>query len=307
MGHLPDHLKGLLITTLGVLVLTPDSLLVRLIGLDSWSMVFWRGLLIMIALTLALAVYYRGETLARFRAIGWSGLAVAALLAVSSVFFILALHNTSVANTLVIVAAAPLIAAILSRVFLAEAVPARTWAAILAVLVGILVLVSDGPRSGTLGGDLAALVAAFTIAGAFTLVRRARALNMVPATALGGAISALAMLPFATPLAVAPGEVWLLLVLGLVVLPVSFGLITLGPRYLPAPEVTLIMLLETVLGPFWVWLVLEETPGARALVGGAIVIGALILHSLASLLAQRRRPAPRPRPAPAHAPGEASD
>ena len=289
MGHLPDHLKGLLITTAGVLVLTPDSLLVRLIALDSWSMVFWRGFLIMTGLTLALAVYYRGETLARFRAIGRTGLAAAALLAVSSVLFILALHNTSVANTLVIVAAAPLMAAILSRVFLGETVPARTWAAILAALAGILILVSDGPRGGTLGGDLAALATAVTIAGAFTLVRRARALNMVPAAALSGGMSALIMLPIATPLAIAPDEVWLVLVLGLIVLPVSFGLITLGPRYLPAPEVALIMLLETVLGPFWVWLVLEETPGARALIGGAIVIGALLLHSLAALTAQRGR------------------
>ena len=297
MGHLPDHLKGLLITTTGVLVLTPDSLLVRLIALDSWSMVFWRGFLIMIGLTLALAVYYRGETLARFRAIGRTGVAAAALLAVSSVFFVLALHNTSVANTLVIIAAAPLIAAILSRVFLGEAVPARTWAAILAALTGILILVSDGPRSGTLGGDLAALATAVGVAGAFTLVRRARTLNMVPAAALSGGFTAVAMLPIATPLAIAPGEVWLLLLLGLVVLPVSFGLITLGPRYLPAPEVALIMLLETVLGPFWVWLVLEETPGSRALVGGAIVIGALILHSLAALLAYRGRPRPLSQPA----------
>ena len=114
---------------------------------------------------------------------------------------------------------------------------------------------------------------------------KAVALKLVNA----GKTSAFVMLPFAAPLSVQADEIWLLLVLGLAVLPVSFGLISLGPRYLPAPEVALILLLETVLGPFWVWLVLEEQPSAFALAGGAIVVGALVLHSLAALMAQRGR------------------
>ncbi len=292
MRNLPDHIKGLAITILGVLVLTPDSLLVRLIGLDSWSMVFWRGFLLMVVLTLALAVIYRGRTLALFLAIGQTGLAIAALFALGSVLFILALHNTSVANTLVIVAAAPLITAILCWLFLSEPVPTRTWLAILGAFAGIAILVSDSRHGGTLGGDLAALGTAACMAGALSLIRRARALNMVPAMALSGGLSALLVLPIASPFSIAPGEVWILLVLGVVVLPVSFGLTSLGPRYLPAPEVALILLLETVLGPFWVWLVLAETPSVRALIGGAVVIAALILHSLATLLKPRGR-APR--------------
>lgn len=287
MGQMPDHVKGLAITTLGVLVLTPDSLLVRLIGLDSWSMVFWRGLLMMSALTLILAVYYRGRTLAKFLAIGRIGLVIAGLFAMGSVTFILALHNTSVANTLVILAAAPLIAALLSRMFLGEPVRRRTWAAILVTFAGIAILASDSNGGGTFG-DIMALATAAVLAAALTLIRRAKALNMVPAMALSGGITAIVMAPFAAPLSIAPGDLGLLLVLGLFVLPVSFGLTSLGPRYLPAPEVALILLLETVLGPFWVWLVLEETPGARALTGGAVVVAALILHSLAALLATRR-------------------
>jgi drug/metabolite transporter (DMT)-like permease len=289
MSGQPDHIKGLGITTLGVLVLTPDSLLVRLIGLDTWSMVFWRGSLTMLGLSIGLTIYYRRQTLARVLAIGRAGLVVAALFALSSVLFILALNNTSVANTLIIVAAAPLLAAILTWLFLADPVPMRTWMAILAAGAGILVLVSDSPRGGTLAGDLAALGTAACLAVSLSLIRRGRARNMVPAMALSGGLSALAMLPLASPLAVAPGQIWLLLLLGLVVLPLAFGLTTLGPRYLPAPEVALILLLETVLGPFWVWLVLNEAPSPYALAGGAIVITALILHSLATLMAQRRR------------------
>jgi len=292
MKSLPDHVKGLLITTLGVLVLTPDSLLVRLIALDLWTMVFWRGALMTAALGAFLAVYYRGRTMAQFRAVGIPGLAIAVILAIGSLTFILALHNTSVANTLVIVGAAPLIAAIFSRVFLAEAVPARTWGAILAAIVGIGVLAFDSARGGTVGGDLAALATAVCMAGSLTLIRRGRRINMVPAMALSGGLSALLTLPLASPLAVQAGDVGPLLVLGLLVLPISFGLTTLGPRYLPAPEVALILLLETVLGPLWVWLVIDEEPSIQAIAGGAIVIGALVVHSALALRVRRAQAKP---------------
>lgn len=287
MERLSEHAKGLLVTTVGVLVLTPDSLLVRLIGLDPWTMVFWRSTLTMLTLSAGIALYHRGETLARFRAVGWAGIAVAVAFALGTVLFVLALHNTSVANTLVIIAAAPLIAAVFTRLFLAEPVRPRTWAAIAATLSGIAILVSDSPRGGTLGGDLAALGTAVCVATGLSIVRRARAFNMIPAMALSGGIGALAMAPFAAPLAVAPHDIALLLILGVVVLPIAYAFTILGPRYLPAPEVALIMLLETVLGPLWVWLVLEEAPSVRAFIGGAIVIGALAAHSALGL--RRRR------------------
>lgn len=294
MRDLPDHAKGLLITATGVLVLTPDSLLVRLIGLEPWDMVFWRGLLTAIGLTLWLAAYYRGETVARFRAVGRSGSAVAVLFALSTLFFIYALGRTTVANTLIIVSAAPLIAAVFSRVFLREAVRPRTWAAILVALAGIVILLSgslEDARSGagSLDGDLAAFGTALCMAGNFTILRRAKALNMVPAMALSGLLSAVTILPFAWPVALQPEQVGPMLLLGLLVLPVSFGLMTLGPRYLPAPEVGLILLLETVLGPLWVWLVLGEAPGERALLGGVIVVAALAVHSALGLRAQSGR------------------
>lgn len=289
MGHLPDHLKGLLITTAGVLVLTPDSLLVRLIQIDPWTMVFWRGLLMFLAIGGFTLAYYRGETPARLRATGRAGLAAAALFGTGTVLFVFALYNTSVANVLVIVAASPLIAAVYSRLFLREPVALRTWAAIAAAIAGIVLLASDSARGGTILGDLAALGTAACVGIGFSVVRHARPRNMVPAIAFSALLSAVIALPLAAPASVPGDQVWLLLVLGLVVLPVSFGLMTLGPRYITAPEVGLIMLLETVLGPLWVWLVIGEEPSAYALVGGAIVITALVGHSLAGLYAHRSR------------------
>ena len=285
MDRLPDHVKGLLITGAGVLLLTPDTLLVRLIAIDPWTMIFWRGALVMLGLVAYLAWSDGRRVLARFRTDRGSTLAVALLFTVSAVLFILALDMTSVANTLIIVASSPLFAAIFGRIFLGEAVPTRTWAAIGATLGGIGVVVSGSLGGGTLPGDLAALGTAVCLAASLSLLRRTRARNMVPAMALSGLMSAVIALPLAAPFAMDMTQAGLMLLLGLIILPISFCLIMLGPRYLPAPEVGLIMLLETVLGPLWVWLVLGEAANARALLGGGIVIATLIVHSA---LAMRR-------------------
>ncbi len=291
MGRLPDHVKGLLITGAGVLLLSPDTLLVRLIAIDPWSMIFWRGALMALSLGGFLVVRHGSETPARFRAMGRPGLWIALFLTASSVLFIVALAHTSVANTLIIVSAAPLFAALFSRVFLAEAVAPRTWAAILGTICGIAVIVS-GSAGGSglpssLWGDLAALATAVCFAAGLTLIRRTRAQGAIPALALSSLLSALIALPLAAPFALDGTQAGLMALLGLVVLPVSSGLILYGPRYLPAPEVGLVLLLETVLGPYWVWLALGEDPGARTLLGGAIVIGVLVLHSALALRGQR--------------------
>ncbi len=279
MERLPDHVKGLLITGAGVLLLTPDTLLVRLIAIDPWTMIFWRGALVMLGLLTTLAWADGRGALGRFRADAGSTLAVALIFSISSVLFILALDMTSVANTLIIIAASPLFAAIFGRIFLAESVPARTWAAIGATLGGIGVVVSGSLGGGTLPGDLAALGTAVCLAASLTLLRRTRARNVVPAMALGGLFSAMVAVPLAAPFAMDVTQAGLLVLLGLIILPVSFTLTMRGTRYLPAPEVGLILLLETVLGPLWVWLVLGEAANPRALLGGGIVIATLIVHS----------------------------
>ena len=291
MQGLPEHVKGLLVTGVGVVLLSPDTLLVRLIAIDQWSMIFWRGALIALSLGAFMALRHGRDMAAQFRAAGPTGLWVTLFLTASSILFIVALAHTSVANTLIIISAAPLFAALFSRVFLAEAVAPRTWAAILGTICGIAVIVS-GSAGGSglpsnLWGDLAALATAVCMAASLSLIRRTRARGVIPALALSSLLSALIALPLAAPFALDAAQAGLMALLGLVVLPVSVVLVLLGPRYLPAPEVGLILLLETVLGPYWVWLALGEDPGARALLGGAIVIGVLVLHSALALRGQR--------------------
>lgn len=290
---LPDRHKGLLLTTLGVLTLTPDSLLVRLIAAEPFGLLAWRGLLQAVGILVLVALLHRGRLVAPFAAIGRAGLLLSVVFATGTLFFIVALSLTAVADVLVIISAAPLTAAALGLIFLGEEVERRTWAAIGLALIGIAILVSEDPGSGSLLGDLAAGCCALCIGTTFVITRHAKAVSMVPAMALAGLITAAVALPLALllergPLVYEGARLGYTLVMGLGVVPVSFALITLGPRYLPAAEVGLLMLLETVLGPLWVWLVLAEYPGDRALVGGALVVVTLAGHALA---ASRPRPA----------------
>ena len=145
------------------------------------------------------------------------------------------------------------------------------------------ILVSDSLGRPSLLGDGCALLAAFFMSSTLTIVRHARAVNMIPAMAMSGVVGALVVWPLAAPTAVTETDLVLLAVMGLIVLPVSFGAVTLGPRYIPAPEVSLMLLLETVLGPFWVWLVIDEAPSALAVAGGAVVVATLAVHSALAL------------------------
>ncbi|WP_116473893.1 DMT family transporter [Zobellella maritima] len=272
-----NRLKGGLLTVAGVTVLSLDALLIKLISADPWILLFWRGML----LSLCIGSYclYRARSYRPTRKLLSLGLGSALFYAVCTVTFVISIRLTSVANTLIILSAAPLIGALLSRFVLKESVSGRTWLAILLCLGGLL-LVFSGSRDGNhLLGDLIALLCAASMAAKFVVERAASPANMTPALVPAGLLVSLFAL-FQTPTLAVPSEdiLWMAL-LGLVVVPLAYALITQGPRYLSAPEVGLIMLLEMVLGPLWVWLVLAEQPSQQAWMGGLVVVAALVCQS----------------------------
>lgn len=283
--------KGLLMTFTAVLILSPDALLVRLIHCDVWTLLFWRCLLTCSMQALFLSICYRGQFIQSFRAIGKTGLLSASVVAIGSLLFVNSLKQTAAANTLIIMAAAPLFSSVLSWLFLHEKIPRRTLLAIVICFGGILLIFSGSLRSGLLLGDLMALGATLMWASNIVILRRGKAVNMVPANLLGNLlIVPVALLVGAQPLTVATADITYLLLLGGVVLPVSFTMITFTPRYLPAPEVSLILLVETILGPIWVWLVLAEVPQASTLVAGLLIVGTLFVHTMTSLRGHRATP-----------------
>ena len=283
------HIKGLLITFTAVLILSPDALLVRLIHCDVWTLLFWRCLLTCAMQTIFLALAYRQRFFQSFRNIGRTGLLSAAIVAVGSLLFVNSLKHTAAANTLIILAATPLFSSLLSRLFLSEKIERRTWTAITICFGGILLIFSGSLSSGLLLGDLLALGATLMWASNLVILRRGKSINMIPANLLGNLLVVPAtLLAGAQPMAASATDMMLLLLLGGVVLPVSFTLITMGPRYLPAPEVSLMLLIETILGPIWVWLVLSEVPHTATMLAGLLIIFTLGVHTLMSLRAMRQ-------------------
>jgi len=283
MKTVSDKTRGTLLTIAGVIVLSPDALLISSVSVDTWTLVFWRGLLTAATLTVSLIVVHGKGTLREGFRIGIPGFFVGVFFAASTISFVTSVRMTTAANTLVIVAAMPLVAAVFTRVFLGEKVPVRTWAAVVIGFSGIGLVFSGSLAGGSPLGDLLALATAFLMAANFVIIRRFKKVNMIPAVVLSGLMTTFLTGFLVNPVPLSTSDIFLLTVIGTVVLPVPLAVMTVSPKLIPAAEVSLIMLLETFLGPFWVWLALAERPEMETVLGGSILIFTLVVHAWAGM------------------------
>ncbi|WP_153138880.1 DMT family transporter [Paraburkholderia agricolaris] len=289
-----DGKRSVLYACSGVLVLSADTLLVRLVGpVDPLQIAFWRGVLMFAASVAACSCFARGKTLLansiKQRLFWMASLCYGT----ASLFFVYALRLTDAASVLFIISAAPLFATLLSRVVLNERTPAATWLAMLVALGGIGLVQHGSINAVQTSGNAMALASALAMSAAFVVSRKSAA-NMALAPAAGGLLSACAVLPLLDRVGFVEASQWHYMgIEAAVVVPIAFGLIGWSTRFLAAPQLSLILLLETVLGPVWIWLVLGERPSAFCLIGGAVVLSALAFNI--SMLASRSSLAPRRR------------
>ena len=281
------RLNGVLIVVCGVMVLTPDGLLTTLITADIWTMLFWRGFLMAITLTIFSIFTIRIKTISKNfviydRETLKYSLYVALLFAVSSISFVIAIVNTNVANTLFLITISPLFAAGFAYIFLHEPVSKTTIIVSLITIIGMLIIFGDGIDKGNLLGNLAAVLAAASWAGTLVILRKSAISNISLTIATGGYIIALISLILAPTLKMSTNDMIWVGLQGLIILPLSFGLISLGPKYLPAPEVSLIVLLEAVFGPLWAWVFISQLPSSGSLTGGVIIIATLTIYFFVS-------------------------
>ena len=273
------HTTGMLLVAAAALVWSSGGLIARLVATDPWTTTFWRCFFSATFLTLVVGGLERRGPLAQWRRIGWPGLVVAVCLATASTLFILSLSRTSVANTLILMSVGPWVAGALGWLVLGERVSPLTWATMTIAVAGVVVMVSGSFGAGRLVGDVLAVLMATVFAIGTVFVRRHPEIRMTPAASLAAAIACLAALPMASPVGTTPRDLALLAFFGIGQFAVGFLLFTAGARLIPVAETSLIGMLETVLGPFWVWLVLGEAPGAATIAGGAIIMAALVVHT----------------------------
>ena len=276
-----NHIKGLLIAFFGVLVLTPEGILVKLANSDSFTILFWRGLFLTLSILLILFISYRSDALNQIKGIGKEGLLIGCLTGFGGATFILAIHFTTLAKTLVIISAAPLMVALVSFILLNERPKLFTWLAMLIVFTGIYIVMSGDMSNLNLKGSLLALASVTSGGFSFTLLRKYKEVNMVPAMAINGLFITTVGLLFAESL-VLSSQAMTFIIISSILVAISFTLITIAPQYIPAPEVAIFFPMGTVIGTLLAWLILKEELSNNAIFGGVVVILTLFIHSIYS-------------------------
>ena len=264
--------KGLLLSLLGVFILSPDSLLIRLVDLDDFSLIFYRSILPIISVLIFLIYYYKSSFLKSIILIGIPGIAYAILYAITHICFVYSIQHTSVANTLVLIAASPIFAAIFSIYILKEKPNLFTWITIFLALIGVIIIGWGSFTNAGLFGDLMALIMASAMGLSMVIVRYYKEKDLIPACLIGCVLATLYALPFNIDFNLNIYQISILMVMCLIILPIPFMILTISPKYAPAHEVALIFLMESVLGTLWVWLVINEVPPINTIIGGLVLI-----------------------------------
>ena len=289
MLHTPHH-KGMTLAAIGVLILSFDAMLIRLTAASSWDVVFWRGWLICLSFG-TIILFKRPNRLPNTRQLWVIAAIIASLYGLNTILFVYSISNTSTANTVVILASAPLFAAIFSRYMLFEPVKPRVMLAILATFIGVVTIFAGSFSGGHWQGDIAALCLSVSMGIVLTLLRQYNKLPLLLVIAISGAVAGIIATPYASPMELPATSYLWLAIMGLVQMPLATWLLMQAPRYMPSAEVGLFLLIETILGPVWVWLAVGEETPERTLLGGAIIFTAIFGNTLAALYEQKIRTA----------------
>ncbi|NKB77188.1 MAG: EamA family transporter [Gammaproteobacteria bacterium] len=283
------YVIGVCVVLLGGAFLSLSGIFLRHIEYaDGWSILFYRSSAFFVTMTTILAFQYRKRTLVAFKAVGRKGLYAAILLSLGNVFYIFAMLNTTVANVVFIIGSAPLITALLCWLFLKEKVTGWSMLAMVVALFGIGLMFADGLTSGGWIGSALALAMVVMYAFYLLLLRGSQSTDMVPATCLSGAITALIALPMLSGFTISQHDLVICILLGTVQFGAGFWLLTIGVRYIPAAEVALFSLSESILNPTWVFIGVGETPNDLTLYGSGIVLVSVIAYSVIAIRREKR-------------------
>ena len=283
MKNLTDQQKGSLLAFVAVIFITPDSLFIRLSSIDTWGLVFYRGIIPFFAVFFGMLLIYRLNFFKILMTSGIHGIIYVITFSITNITFVVSIQNTNVANTLVMIATAPMLSAILGGIFLKEPPDKKTLISIIITFLSVIYIFFDSLKLGNFYGDILGFITAIGLAVGAVTIRSAKSKNLVPAAVIGKLIVASFALLFVKNFALINQDIIIVPLMCILCVAIPFVLVTIAPRFIPAAEVNLFFLLETIIGPIWVWLVIKEQPSVETLVGGIVIIITIAIHSFLKL------------------------
>ena len=283
MKSLTDQQKGSLLAFVAVMFITPDSVFIRLSNLDTWGLVFYRGIIPFFTVFFGMLLIYKLNFFKILFNSGVHGIIYIATFSITNITFVVSIQNTNVANTLVMIATAPMLSAILGAIFLKEPPDRKTLISIIITFFAIIYIFFDSLKVGNLYGDVLGFITAFGLALGAITIRSAKTKNLVPAAVVGKLFVASFALFFIESFVLIDRDLFIVPLMCILCVAIPFVLVTIAPRFITAAEVNLFFLLETIIGPIWVWVIINEQPSIETLQGGAIIVITLAIHSFLKL------------------------
>ena len=283
MKNLTDQQKGSLLAFVAVMFITPDSLFIRLSNLDTWGLVFYRGIIPFFTVFFGMLLIYKLNFFKILFNSGVHGIIYITTFSITNITFVVSIQNTNVANTLVMIATAPMLSAILGAIYLKEPPDRKTLFSIIITFFAIIYIFFDSLKVGNLYGDVLGFITAFGLALGAITIRSAKTKNLVPAAVVGKLFVASFALFFIESFVLIDRDLFIVPLMCILCVAIPFVLVTIAPRFITAAEVNLFFLLETIIGPIWVWVIINEQPSIETLQGGAIIVITLAIHSFLKL------------------------
>ena len=283
MKNLSNQQKGSFLAFIAVMLITPDSIFIRLSNIETWGMLFYRGAIPFIVVLTGLIFFYKNNLFKALVNIGYPGIFYVISFSICNITFIISIQNTNVANTLVMVAMAPMLSAILGSIFLKEIPDRKTWIAIIITLISVTYIFHDSIEMGNFYGDLFGIITAFGLACNAVIARYAKNRDLVPSAVIGKLCVAIFALFFVDNFSLLGTDLIIVPLMCIMCVAIPFVLVTIAPRFIPAEEVNLFFLLETIIGPFWVWMIIKEQPSIETIQGGVVIILTIAIHSYLKL------------------------
>ena len=283
MKNLSNQHKGSLLAFVAVMLITPDSIFIRLSNIETWGMLFYRGAIPFVVVLIGLIFFYKNNLIKALVGIGYPGIFYVISFSICNITFIISIQNTNVANTLVMIAMAPMLSAILGSIFLKEVPDQKTWIAIIITLISVTYIFHDSMEMGNFYGDLFGLITAFGLACNAVIARYAKNRDLVPSAVIGKLCVAVFAFFFVDSFSLVGTDLIIVPLMCVMCVAIPFVLVTIAPRFIPAEEVNLFFLLETIIGPFWVWMIIREQPSIETIQGGTVIILTIAIHSFLKL------------------------